>query len=58
MKKIGKLIGSWFPTAKLVNQTFTSMTKYDQTQRILDDPYIYKGKVIPGTIKVVLDLME
>ncbi len=24
----------------------------------MNDPYIYKGKVIPGTIKVVLDLME
>jgi hypothetical protein len=57
MKKVGKLIGYLFPTFKVVDQKFDGMTKYDQTQRILDDPYVYKGKVIPGTIKVVLDLM-
>lgn len=57
MKKVGKLIGYLFPIFKVVDQKFDGMTKYDQTQRILDDPYVYKGKVIPGTIKVVLDLM-
>lgn len=58
MKKVGKTLGSLFPTLKLVNQTFDSMTKYDQSEYYQKDPYVYKGKVIPGTIKVVLDLME
>lgn len=31
MKKVGKTIGSWFPRLRLMNQTFESATKYDQT---------------------------
>lgn len=31
MKKVGKLIGSWFPNLKLISQTFNNATKYDQT---------------------------
>lgn len=58
MKKIGKFIGSWFPTVKLTNQVFTSMTKFNQTDRIMADPYLYKDRVIPGSVKVVLDMME
>lgn len=58
MKKIGKTMGSWFPRLKLLNQTFDSATKYDITSVYENDPYLYKGKIIPGSIKVVLDLME
>lgn len=58
MKKIGKLLGACAPRLKIVDQTFGSATKYDQTERILQDPYGYTGKVVPGSIKVILDLME
>ena len=58
MKKIGKFMGTFFPKLKLVSQTFNSQSKFDQTERINNDPYIYKDKVIPGSIKVVLDTME
>jgi hypothetical protein len=54
MKKLGKVIGSWFPRLKLMNQTFNSATKYDHTESIMKDPYMYKDKIIPGTIRVVL----
>ena len=58
MKKLGWLVGACFPTLKMVNQTFEGSTKYDQTERILQDPYSYNGKVVPGSVKMVLDFME
>jgi hypothetical protein len=58
MKKIGKFIGSWFPNLKLLNQTYTDMSKYDRSEVVINDPYAYTGKVVPGTIKVVLEMME
>lgn len=58
MKKIGKLLGAWVPRLKIVNQNFGGATKYDQTDRMLKDPHFYNGKVVPGTVKMVLDFME
>ena len=58
MKKVGKFIGTYFPKLKLVNQTFNNQSKFDQTERINADPNIYKDKVIPGSVKVVLETME
>lgn len=54
MKSIGKFIGTWFPSLKLMEQTYTNMTKYYQGDRMQKDPYVYNGKVIIGSIKVVL----
>ena len=58
MKKLVKLVGSCLPKLKVVEQTYYSTTKYDQTDKIMQDPYLYKDKIVPGTMKVVLDLME
>ena len=57
MKKIAKFLGTILPSTKTVAQTFNSATKYDQTDRILSDQYFYKDKVIPGTVKVMLNFM-
>ena len=58
LKKLGKLMGTLFPKLKVIGQTFNSQSKFDQTERINADPYIYKDKVVPGSIKVVLESME
>ena len=58
MKKVGKLIGYLLPKSKLVSQTFDNQTKYNQLDRIMADEYIYKDKVVPGSVKVVLQAME
>ena len=54
MKKVGKFIGYLLPKSKLVSQTFDNQTKYNQLDRIMADEYIYKDKVVPGSVKVVL----
>lgn len=54
MKKIGIFMGTLFPTLRLLDQKFTEGTKYDQTELIRSDPYMYTGKIVPGTIKVIL----
>jgi hypothetical protein len=54
MKKVGKFIGTWFPNWRTMNQKYTEGTKYNQESQIAKDPYAYTGKVVPGTIKVVL----
>lgn len=58
MKKVGRFIGTWFPKIKLVDQKFTEGCKYDQTKLMMEDPYVYKGKVIPGSIRALLEGME
>lgn len=58
MKKIGKLIGFLLPRTKLISQTFNAQSRIDQTDRILQDQFVYKDKVVPGSIKVVLESME
>lgn len=57
MKKVGKFIGTHFPKLKLIGQTFNSQSKFDQSERIEKDELIYKDKVVPGSIKVVLEAM-
>lgn len=58
MKKVGWLIGAVLPRMKLVNQTFGNQNKLDVMDRINADPYVYKDKVVPGSVKVVLDAMS
>ena len=58
MKKVGWLMGSVFPRMKIVNQTFSNQNKLDVMDRINADPYVYKDKVVPGSVKTVLDAMD
>ena len=57
MKKVGKFIGTLFPRLKLVEQSFTSGTKFNQAERILKDEFMYKDKTIPGSVRVILNMM-
>ena len=58
MKKLGWLMGKVFPKLLLVPQTFNQQTKRDSSERIQNDPFVYKDKVVPGSIKAVLEAME
>lgn len=58
LKKIGKFIGWCTPNLKIMDQKFTEGTKFDQTETIKSDPFGYTGKIVPGTIRVVLNLIE
>ncbi len=58
MKKVGKAIGYLFPTLQLVSPKFSDGTKYNTEKFILADERNYTGKVIPGTIRTVLNAME
>jgi hypothetical protein len=58
MKKVGKALGFLFPTLRLVNQTFDSGNKYDMSENILADKNNYTGKLVPGSVRTVLNAME
>ena len=55
MKQIGKAIGCIFPKVQTVSQTFTQGNKYLMGNKIREDPLNYTGKVIPGSIRTVLN---
>lgn len=57
MKKLGKVFGALFPKGTIFPQSFNSQSRIDQTDRIMADPYIYKDKVVPGSVKVILETM-
>ena len=58
MKKVAKCIGYLFPTMSTVEQSYGTGTKYDLTEIIKSDPHNYTGKVIPGTVRTILNAME
>lgn len=58
MKKLGKAIGYLFPTLELVDPKFTDGNKYNMEKHIKADERNYTGKVIPGTIRTVLNAIE
>jgi hypothetical protein len=58
MKKLGKAIGYLFPTMQLVTPKFTDGNRYKMEQHIIADERNYTGKIIPGTIRTVLNAME
>lgn len=53
MKKVGKVIGYFFPKLKLTKQG-TDDCKYIIKER----PLNYNGRNIPGSIRVVLNALE
>ena len=57
-KKLGKLLGYLLPKTKFLSQGYTSSTKYDTTQVQLDNPHIYNGRHLPGSVRVALTAME
>jgi hypothetical protein len=58
MKKLGKAIGYLFPTLELIDPKFIDGNKYFMEKQIKADERNYTGKVIPGTIRTVLNAME
>ena len=45
MKKVGWVMGKILPKFLVVPQSFNQQTKRDSTERIQNDPYVYKDKV-------------
>lgn len=58
MKKVGKAFGFLFPTLKIVQPTFEDGNKYKMVESIKADKLNYTDKVVPGTIRTVLNSME
>ena len=58
MKKVGWLMGKVCPRLLLVSQTFNDQNRLDPMDRINADPWVYKDKVVPGSITAVLEAME
>jgi len=46
------------PRTRLFTQKFEGGTKYNNEQLIKEDPYYYKDRVVPGSIKAVLDALD
>lgn len=45
------------PNLKIMDQKFTDGTKFNQSDTIRSDPHSYTGKIVPGTIRVVLNFI-
>lgn len=50
-------MGFLFPKLKILSQTYTSGTKYKLDHLITGDECNYTDKVVPGSIRVVLNAM-
>ncbi len=57
MKKFGKALGFFLPTFKFISQTYDSGNRYKMGHHITADKLNYTGKVVPGSIRVVLNTM-
>jgi predicted esterase len=58
LKKIGKILGSFFPRYTLLSQNNNNATKYDLSEEIKKDLYNYNGSNVLGSVKIVLTVME
>jgi hypothetical protein len=58
MKKIGKLIGYFFPKLKLTPQNDDDSTRYPLKEMIKSNKLNYNGRHIPGSIRVALNAIE
>lgn len=57
MKKLGLAMGYMFPKLKLLNQSFDSGTKFKIGHHILADKNNYTAKIVPGSVRTVLNAM-
>ncbi|KRX02516.1 hypothetical protein PPERSA_11856 [Pseudocohnilembus persalinus] len=58
-KKIARCIGSFLPRIRTVPQSRGQSSKNPQISEDAEkNPYIYTGKVIPGSVKTILDLTD
>ncbi len=58
LKKIGKFIGFICPRVRLFSGTTEDSTKYNQDERINNDPYFYKDGLVPGSVRTILNAMD
>lgn len=58
MKKIAKIIGWFVPTLELNNSGGSSFCMKHKECRFEDDPLNYSGKVIPGSVRAVLNFID
>ena len=57
MKKAGKILGCLFPRWKFMAPSNDSGNRHSCVNDIKDE-LAYKGKLIPGTIRSILNFME
>ena len=58
MKKIAKFIGWLVPTLELSNKGGSSFCLKHKKCRFEDDPLNYTGKIIPGSVRAVLNFID
>jgi hypothetical protein len=58
MKQLGKAIGYLFPTLQFIEPKFTDGNKYKMDKHIRADERNYTGKVVPGSVRTVLNAMD
>lgn len=56
LKKVGKVIGWMFPRWKFMDSTSGSGTRHECFNSC-DDPLNYNGKIIPGSVRAILEFM-
>ncbi len=58
MKKLAKMVGFICPRARLFKDKYDSGTKFNQTERITSDPYVYNDGLVPGSVRTILNAMD
>lgn len=58
MKQVAKAIGYLLPTVKLLEPKFVDGNKYDMSEHIKGEPRNYLGRLIPGSVRNILNAIE
>ncbi len=57
MKKVARILGFICPRVTLNDDSDAPITKYNQSDRLKNDPHVFQG-VVPGSARVILNAMD